>query len=63
MADVDHNTAAEGQEVDEQIVVPMPSSMKSRVRVAAARKGISMSELVRRAVQELDYAEKEAVSA
>jgi hypothetical protein len=41
----------------------MPSSMKSRVRVAAARKGISMSELVRRAVQELDYAEKEAVSA
>jgi len=63
MADVDHNTSAEGQEIDEQIVVPVPSSMKSRVRVAAARKGISMSELVRRAVRELDYAEEEAVPA
>jgi predicted HicB family RNase H-like nuclease len=63
MADVDHNTSAEGQEIDEQIVVPVPSSMKTRVRVAAARKGISMSELVRRAVRELDYAEEEAVPA
>jgi Arc/MetJ-type ribon-helix-helix transcriptional regulator len=63
MADVDHNTAAEGQEIDEQIVVPVPSSMKTQVRVAAARKGISMSELVRRAVRELDYAEEEAVPA
>jgi hypothetical protein len=63
MADVDHNTSAEGQEIDEQIVVPVPSSMKTRTRVAAARKGISMSELVRRAVRELDYAEEEAVPA
>ena len=63
MADVDHNTSAEGQEIDEQIVVPVPSSMKTRVRVAAARKGISMSELVRRAVRELDYAEEEVVPA
>jgi len=62
MADVDRNTAAEEQEIDEQIVVPVPSSMKSRVRVAAARKGISMSELVRRAVQESGYAD-EAVPA
>jgi hypothetical protein len=55
MHDPDHNTAAEGQEIDEQIVVPVPSSMKTRVRVAAARMGISMSELVRRAVRDLDY--------
>jgi predicted HicB family RNase H-like nuclease len=62
MADVDHNTSAEGQEIDEQIVVPVPSSMKTRVRVAAARMGISMSELVRRAVRESEYPD-EAVPA
>lgn len=59
MADAENNTHdGDGEELDDQLVVPMPSSMKSRIRIEAAREGISMSKFARRVFRESNAGSK-----